>query len=1110
MRHSIRFALLVAATCVACGDESSPGLVGPDENRVCEPFETELCECPVTSGTRYCNAQGTGYSECSCPIQSAVVRNDVPVVTFEESRHAVNISDRTLRLDPADPLSQAQPGDILVSFDGAGFLGRVVSSQQRDGEVWVETEAVALADAFEELEVEINHEAPLEVWLPPEIRRELAADPLALGRGGIGGLDIGATGSIVPGFRIREGSRLDLDGPKIEAGFSIGETGKIDVGLFDIPKIGLRSFKFIVKTGIDTRINSTISLEANASGWVSLELIEAVLTAAGYEYLAPARYPIGGGIEATFFFYLECGVSVTGQAELDTFVEVDTEVEAGLRYNFDRSPKWRAVGDGNVDSDAGVEDFDWRANGEVLCQIKPEVELSILRSGGPFVNGGPYFLTQGQAGPRYRIEIGGGFRGDVGGRVSVLDFGTVWEETWELFDFYQEFYGQDFAVCGDGYLQIGEECDPGFLVDTDECTSSCECGERLAPRPDDIGPDDNLDNRPGGWTEFNYEGRVNGCKPTCGNGIVEPEEGEVCDDGFFNNRLQNAGTCNETCTRQYCVCGDGIVDDGGGFAFETQSVSFREGRVVRTRVVTYDQCAEVCDDGNTVGGDGCRADCLGAETCGDYFLDPGEECDLGAGNGSTWCLDGCVLDLGCGDGRVAPGEECDSGGVNTAECDFDCTFAVCGDAYQNTAAGESCDATPGDHGACDPDCTPNQCGDGYVGVGEACDDGGASATCDIDCTPVVCGDGTLNPEAGEECEFLTGSGPANTGQCDADCTRPVCGDGVVNAAANETCDDGDQDDCTPECGSGCQGPGNTCGDGLQRCDEVCDDGNTASGDGCRGDCMGREVCGDGLVDPGEVCDDGNTVSGDGCRGDCAGFEICGDNLVDVGEACDDGNADNCEGACLADCSGERADSCGDGVIDEPCPGCDVCEVCEDTVPDNSDVDLGCTAAAPNCNECGECSTDVCGDGLIGPTELCDGLMNVGFCFDDAGDYVRCTPANGMDPGDQTGCAADSPCRRVGGACVPDPDERGCVRSGPESCLPDAECQLFVPFAGECNTTCDRIVTCGDGFVDGAEQCEPTCIGGALDQASCFGADARTACAAGGGACSACTDDCRTL
>jgi cysteine-rich repeat protein len=48
---------------------------------------------------------------------------------------------------------------------------------------------------------------------------------------------------------------------------------------------------------------------------------------------------------------------------------------------------------------------------------------------------------------------------------------------------------------------------------------------------------------------------------------------------------------------------------------------------------------EACDDGNIQAGDGCRADCLGTEDCGDGYLDPiqGESCD----DGNLWAWDGC-------------------------------------------------------------------------------------------------------------------------------------------------------------------------------------------------------------------------------------------------------------------------------------------------------------------------------------------------------------------------------------------------------------------------------------------------------------------------------------
>jgi len=115
---------------------------------------------------------------------------------------------------------------------------------------------------------------------------------------------------------------------------------------------------------------------------------------------------------------------------------------------------------------------------------------------------------------------------------------------------------------------------------------------------------------------------------------------------------------------------------------------------------------EQCDDGNTVGGDGCSADCI-PEVCGDGILEPvTEECD----DGGTVDGDGCASDCTCepevcGDGILGCTEECDDG---------------------NTVDGDGCSST----------CMTEQvCGNGVVEPPEECDDGntvsgdGCSATC---------------------------------------------------------------------------------------------------------------------------------------------------------------------------------------------------------------------------------------------------------------------------------------------------------------------------------------------------------------------------------------------
>lgn len=87
---------------------------------------------------------------------------------------------------------------------------------------------------------------------------------------------------------------------------------------------------------------------------------------------------------------------------------------------------------------------------------------------------------------------------------------------------------------------------------------------------------------------------------------------------------------------------------------------------------------EVCDDGNLVDGDGCSADCLSDETCGNGVVDSvvGEECDDANVSTLDGCDDACGTEHGwtctgapsacastCGDGLVASDEECDDDNI---------------------------------------------------------------------------------------------------------------------------------------------------------------------------------------------------------------------------------------------------------------------------------------------------------------------------------------------------------------------------------------------------------------------------------------------------------------
>jgi fibro-slime domain-containing protein len=208
----------------------------------------------------------------------------------------------------------------------------------------------------------------------------------------------------------------------------------------------------------------------------------------------------------------------------------------------------------------------------------------------------------------------------------------------------------------------------------------------------------------------------------CGNGVVDTNQGETCDDG---NTLSGDG-CNAICQieanyvcpvpgkacQNLAVCGNGLLTSN-----------------------------ETCDDGNTVSGDGCSANCQTVEPgwqcrvpgkpctpkCGDGVITGSEICDDGNTLSGDGCSATCKLEIGygcagqpsvctkttCGDGKVEGAEGCDDGNTTPFDgCSEDCQI-------EPDCSGTSC---------------TSKCGDGII-LGEECDDGNQASGdgCSKDC-----------------------------------------------------------------------------------------------------------------------------------------------------------------------------------------------------------------------------------------------------------------------------------------------------------------------------------------------------------------------------------------
>ncbi|MBN2723435.1 MAG: VCBS repeat-containing protein [Deltaproteobacteria bacterium] len=206
----------------------------------------------------------------------------------------------------------------------------------------------------------------------------------------------------------------------------------------------------------------------------------------------------------------------------------------------------------------------------------------------------------------------------------------------------------------------------------------------------------------------------------CGNGILEEELNEECDNGIYNSD-EGGASCRTNCILAHC--GDGITDP------------------------LTEECDEGDENSNEPGAI-CRTDCTNGG-CGDDILDPDEECDEGALNSDApgaVCRTNCIIP-GCGDGIIDPDEECDDANdIDTDMCTNSCTDAHCGDGIILAGVEVCDDGNNFDDILCSSDCSAG-CGDGILDVyrGEKCDDGALNSdelpgACRTDCRHAHCGD----------------------------------------------------------------------------------------------------------------------------------------------------------------------------------------------------------------------------------------------------------------------------------------------------------------------------------------------------------------------------------
>lgn len=391
------------------------------------------------------------------------------------------------------------------------------------------------------------------------------------------------------------------------------------------------------------------------------------------------------------------------------------------------------------------------------------------------------------------------------------------------------------------------------------------------------------------------------------------------------------------------------------------------------------EIAEICDDSNTTGWDGCAADCSAVESGYECLVEGAactdiNECGLGTDNchidatcSNTPGSFSCACDSGfTGDG-VTTCDDIDECGLGTDNCSVDatcsntigafactCNFGFTGDGATCTDIDEcaspmtnNCDS----NATCtnDPGSFSCSCNSGYAGDGVTCAE--------------ICGDSVVTP--GEQCD----DGNSNAGDgCDASCdwempdcsmvVAPTSGSLALTVNASVQWLSGWElitgwtwwDGAT-------EAPGTTTASHTYYASWMRtvranlthrDNGGITTA--CENYVEAATTCGDGNLEYGEECDDGAsngvaciasyastcTYCSTSCRDTVVTGPNCGDGIIQVGngEACDYGawnNNGTCnapyEGSCTA-CTATCQEVvfaggvCGDTIVDVGYEQCD--------------------------------------------------------------------------------------------------------------------------------------------------------------------------------------------
>ena len=621
--------------------------------------------------------------------------------------------------------------------------------------------------------------------------------------------------------------------------------------------------------------------------------------------------------------------------------------------------------------------------------------------------------------------------------------------------------------CGNGSLELGEQCDDGNIIPGDCCSASCTFEVGSCSDEDSCTTDDTCQSG----------SCVGGATPDC-------DDTNLCTDDSCNSltgcvNAANAASCDDgdVCNTSD-VCSGGSCQSGAAVVCDDSNICTVDSCNSATGC-EYQPSNAACDDSNACTDDSCAANAC-SSTPNSAPCDDNDACTTNDICGAGGCVGTDTSAQDCDDDILCTSDFCDA----ASGCGHGANSLACDDGI-NCTIGETCSAGICQGGSplvcSDGDaCTDDQCNEAdgscssFANTGSACDDGDACTTGDacfggncVGGTPPDCADGVVCTD--DVCDPLNGcSNPANTVACDdgdACTTADTCSAGACVGGAAPDCNDSDVctvDSCNPASGCVSTDISADCGDGNVCTTDSCDAAlgcanvfNTVScddGDACTqvDTCDGAGACAGS--DP-VLC-----TASDQCHdaGSCAPASgQCSDPESADGTACDDGNACTTSDIC-------QAGTCVGG----PAPNCDDSNVC---TTESCDAAIGClnTPVGLSCDDGNACTVgDACSGGVCSGTPRDCSDNNT--CTNDS-----CDPASGCASVDNTGPCDDGNGCTTGDTCA----DGSCIGGAAPDCDDGNVCttDICVTASGclhQANAlSCDDGNSCTENDSCSSKQCQ---------------------------------------